>query len=108
MLGVALRCDDKVWRGIQRGPLRQVIDRTRAVDAAPVPRPCQLVGALPIGVILVESRIVTVGEARETVLLVPAHLPGAAFLEKVVDGRIACGSVAMIIWLMLLLHNAAN
>jgi hypothetical protein len=25
-----------------------------------------------------------------------------------VDGRIACGSVAMIIWLMLLLHNAAN
>lgn len=97
MLGVALRCDDKVWRGIQRGPLRQVIDRTRAVDAAPVPRPCQLAGSLAAGVILVEARIVAVGEARETVLLVPAHLPGAAFLEKVVDGRIACQIVEKII-----------
>lgn len=46
MLGVALRGDDKVLRGIQRGPLRQVIDRTCAVDAAPTPRPRQLAGAL--------------------------------------------------------------
>lgn len=108
VLGVALRGDHQIGRHIQGGVVQGVVVGLHPVEAARGLVVQQLVCAVAAGIILVEARIVAVGEARETVLLVPAHLPGAAFLEKVVDGRIACGSVAMIIWLMLLLHNAAN
>lgn len=46
VLSVALRGDDKVRRGVERGVLRHIIYCPRAVDAAPVPRPRQLVVSL--------------------------------------------------------------
>lgn len=108
VLGISLRSNHQIGRHIQGSVIQGVVVGLHPVETARSLVVQQLVCAVAAGIILVEARIVAVGEARETVLLVPAHLPGAAFLEKVVDGRIACGSVAMIIWLMLLLHNAAN
>ena len=98
MLGIALWGDDKIWRSIQCGFVGRIIDGTVSAPIACGTCPCQLVGSLPSGIVLVEASVfAVVGEAHKAVLPVPAHLSGAPLLEMIVGGHIACQIVEQII-----------
>ena len=108
MLGVALRRAHQIGRHIERGIVQYLMAVPLPAYVLQHPFARQLVGALPIDVILVESRIVAVGEAGETVFLVPAHLTGAPLTKMIVNRHAVCGSDEKIIWFAFGVHYAAK